>query len=334
MAGKTILILGGGVGGLVAANELRRRLDREHRIVLVDKAAKHAFAPSFLWLMLGWRQPWQLCRDLNILKRKGIEVVQAEVTRIDVAGRGVRTAAGEISYDHVVIALGAELAPQMIPGFSEGAHSVYDLKSAERFRDALAGFRGGTVAVVISSLPFKCPAAPYEAALLMEYAFRRRGLRQQVDLHVFTPEALPMPVAGPAVGAALKEMIEARGITFVPKVKLASVNPETKELAFEGGRTARYDLLCGVPPHRSPAVVAEAGLTDATGWIPVNGKTLETRHERVYALGDVTAIKLPGGLMLPKAGVFAHHQAEVVVRNIGNEILGRGPKAAFDGSGY
>src|SRR3990172_11875583 len=139
MAGKTVLILGGGVGGLVAANELRRRLGREHRIVMVDRAAKHAFAPSFLWLMLGWRQPSQICRDLDLLKRKGIEVVRAEVTRIDVAGRGVKTADGEIEYDYLVIALGAELAPKGIPGFSEEAHSVYDLKSAERLRDALAG---------------------------------------------------------------------------------------------------------------------------------------------------------------------------------------------------
>lgn len=334
MAGKTILILGGGVGGLVAANELRRRLGREHRIVMVDRAAKHAFAPSFLWLMLGWRQPSQICQDLDLLKRKGIEVVRAEVTRIDAAGRVVVTAAGEIAYDYLVIALGAELAPKGIPGFSKAAHSVYDLKSAELLRDALAGFRGGTVAVVISSLPFKCPAAPYEAALLMEGAFTQKGIRQQVDLRLYTPEALPMPVAGPVVGAAVREMVEARGITFVPKVKLASVNPATRELAFEDGRTVGYDLLCGIPPHKSPAVVVEAGLTDATGWIPVNGKTLETQHEGVYALGDVTAIKLPGGLVLPKAGVFAHHQARVVAHNIGIEILGRGPKAAFDGSGY
>src|SRR3989304_1352146 len=76
MAGKTVVILGGGVGGLVTANELRKRLSREHRVVLVDKEGRHIFWPSLLWLQIGLREPKSITRDLSRLERKGIEVVK------------------------------------------------------------------------------------------------------------------------------------------------------------------------------------------------------------------------------------------------------------------
>lgn len=340
MAGKTVLILGGGVGGLVAANELRRKLHREHRIVLVDRKTQHVFAPSFLWLMLGWRDPSRISQDLSLLKRKGIKYVNAEVLEIDLGKRLVKTSDQDLSYDYLIVALGAELHPKAIPGLSEAGYNLYCLKGVITLRDALKEFSGGTAAVVVSALPFKCPAAPYEAALLLDYAFRRRGIRDRVDLKIFTPEPLPMPVAGPIVGGAVKQMVEARGIGFHPQWKLISVDPEKREITFENGQKARFDLLIAIPPHRSPEVVQKAGLTDGTGWIPVDKGTLKTQHENVYALGDVTAIRLPGRykpdvpLMLPKAGVFAHYQAEAVAQNIVAEIQGRTPPVAFDGKGW
>src|SRR4030065_269863 len=111
MSGKNILILGGGVGGLVAANELRRRLPGEHRVVLVEKNPQHAFAPSFLWLMTGDRQPGQITRPVRRLVRPGVEVVLAEAQAIDIANRTVQTSAHTLNYDYLIVALGAELVP-------------------------------------------------------------------------------------------------------------------------------------------------------------------------------------------------------------------------------
>jgi sulfide:quinone oxidoreductase len=196
------------------------------------------------------------------------------------------------------------------------------------------------VAVVVSALPYKCPGAPHEGAMLLGDSFRRRGLRGKVDLHLFTPEPQAMPVAGPELGAAVSGMLDSRGIAFHPSHKLTAVRPEARELVFEGKPAARYDLLVAIPPHRGPRLVREAGLTNEAGWVPVDRRTLATPRERVYAIGDVTAIPIPGRwksevpLMLPKAGVFAHEQARVVARRIAADISGSAVHEEFCGDGY
>jgi sulfide:quinone oxidoreductase len=330
----TVVILGGGVGGLVAANKLKGALGGGHRIVLVDRAGQHVYTPSFLWMMLGWREPSQITRDLHRLERKGIEVVTDEIREIDPARRLVRTEKGRISGDYLIVALGAEGSTEGVPGLSRGGHNLYELDGVLGLRRGLASFREGRVAVTIASLPFKCPGAPYEAAMLIEAWFRDRRLRDRVQVDLYTPEPLPMPVAGKALGEAVKGMLEGKGIGFHPLHKLKAVDAERRDLVFENGERAEYDLLVFVPPHRCAPVVKESGLAGETGWVPVEKGTLGTACERVYALGDATSIKLPVGLMLPKAGVFAHHQAEAVAGNIAAEASGRGTRKLFEGDGY
>lgn len=333
MAGKTVVVLGGGVGGLVAANELRRRLDREHRIVVIDRDAEHRFQASYLWVMMGWRGPASVSRPLSRLRSRGIDFRQGDVQQTDLVRRRVETSAGPIDFDFLVVALGAELVPEGVLGMAEAGATPYTLEGATSLRDAWRALDGGTVAVVVASMPFKCPAAPYEAALLLEAGFRKRGVRPSVDIEIITPEPQPMPVAGPIVGESLRQVLAARGVRYRPTTKVTSIDPGAKELTFEGGGTARYDLLVYVPVHRSPAVVRESGLAGETGWIPVDPHTLESGHPGVYAIGDVAAVKLPNGMMLPKAGVFAHGEAEVVADRIAASISERKPGKEFDGWG-
>jgi sulfide:quinone oxidoreductase len=340
MTAKTIVILGGGVGGLVVANELRRLVHSEHRIVLIEKNRQHAFAPSFLWLMTGDRRREEISRDVQELVRKGVELLHGEARGIDLATHRVETSAGSVTYDFLVVALGAELVPGSVPGLAESAQTFYTFDGASNLCIALRNFSGGKIAIVVAGLPFKCPAAPYEGAMLIADLFRRRGLRDKVDLHLFTPELLPMPVAGPELGNAVRKMAEDRGITFHPLQKLTEVNPATRTISFEGKASFAYDLLIAVPPHRSPVVVREAGLTNQGGWVPVDSATLATKDESVYAIGDITAIPLPGRwkpdmpLMLPKAGVFAQAQALVVARRIADRIAGQAGRHKFSGEGY
>jgi sulfide:quinone oxidoreductase len=340
MAGKTIVILGGGVGGLVAANELRHRLPHSNRVVLVEKNPRHAFAPSFLWLMTGDRSPDQITRDVGALTRPGVEVILAEAQALDLTQRRVETSSQAWTYDYLILALGAELAPEAIPGLAEAAHTFYTLDGAAKLRDTLQEFDGGRVAIVVSSLPYKCPGAPHEAAMLVADSLRRSGLRDRAEVHLFTPEPQPMPVAGPALGEAVQQMLARQGVQFHPLYKLSKVDVATRELVFEGRTSFRYDLLVAIPPHRGPRLAREAGLANELGWVPVQRETLQTRHENVFALGDMTTIPVPGrwkpdmSLMLPKAGVFAHAQAEVVARRIVAEVASSGARPEFPGLGY
>jgi sulfide:quinone oxidoreductase len=340
MSSKTVVILGGGVGGMIAANRLSERLTADHRVVLVERDVEHAFAPSFLWLMTGDRKPHQVRRPVADLLRRGVEFIHANAEALDLTKRKVFTSAGEIPFDYLIVAVGAELAPDAVPGLAEASQTFYTFEGASRLYNALASFAGGSIAVVVAAMPYKCPGAPHEGAMLIADYFRRNGRRTGIEIQLFTPEPQPMPVAGPQLGAAVVEMLEGKQIRFRPLHTLAAVDPAERMLRFQQGHTERYDLLVAIPPHRAPRLVREAGLTNAAGWVPVNPQTLATEHAGVFALGDVTAIPIPGRwkpdvpLMLPKAGVFAHAQAEVVAARISAEIEGRNPVETFCGDGY
>lgn len=333
MADRTVVILGGGTGGLVAARRLRRSLDAADRVVLIDRSPTFQFAPSFLWVLNGARRPEQISTDRRRLRRDGIEVLQAEVLDFDLTQRKVKTSEAELSFDRLVIALGAELAPELLPGFADAAHDVYSLEGAVAAGEALRSFDGGRVAVLVSRTPYKCPAAPYETAFLTDALLRRRGVRGGTRIDIYTPEPFPMPTAGPVLGEALAGMLAERGITLHRETTVEHVDPAAGELVLAGGGRAGYDLLLGVPPHRAPEVLRRSGLAADTGYLPVDRHTLATAAEGVFALGDATAVPIAGGKFLPKAGVFAEHQADVVAKNIAAELSGRAPTARFDGKG-
>ncbi len=333
MSSKTILILGGGVGGLVTAVALRKRLPKIHRVILVDRERDHLFQPSLLWLMTGARRAGQITRPLDRLRRKGIEVIHGIVEAIDPQRRQATVNGTVLTADALVIALGAELALDAIPGLAEAGHAFYSLEGAQGLQRALDGFRSGRLVVLTAAPAYKCPAAPYEAAMLLEAELRKRGVRGQVRLDLYAAEPGPMGVAGPAASAAVRAMVEAKGIAYHPEHQITSVDPATKTLRFGNGTEAAFDLLAYVPPHRAPKAVRESGLVNEAGWIPVDRHTLQTRFEGIYALGDVTTIPLTLGKPLPKAGVFAHGQAEVVAHNLARSILGQGTPATFQGHG-
>jgi len=330
---RTALVLGGGLGGMVAAQTLRRLLPPEERVVLVEREERHIFPPSLLWLMVGARTAAEISRPSGHAARRGIEFVRGEVSAIDPAAKTVRVSQHTLRGDAIVIALGAEYAPQAVPGLAESGHCIYTLEGATAIRDALEKFQGGRLAVLTATPQYKCPAGPYEAALLVENFLRERGRRDKIVMDFYAAEPGPMMVAGPAVSAGVRAMIETQGIRYHPEHQVKSVDARARRLEFASGTDADFDLLLYVPPHRAPEAVKAAGLANESGWIPVDRHTLETKHPGVFAIGDITVIPLKMGRPLPKAGVFAHGQAETVAHNIAAEWTGRGERKRFDGKG-
>ncbi len=331
-----ILILGGGFGGLAAANALLPALAKGHSITLLDRKDRFRMGLAKLWMLVGDRGPEEGQGNLEKLRAKGITYVKTEIERIDPAARRVRTADGEHPYEHLIVALGADLAPDAVPGLPAEAN-LYDAARVPGLRRALDDLDQGSLAIVVCAAPYKCPPAPFEAAMLVHERLRGLGRRGSVEIAVYIPDPQPMPVAGPAAGQKAREALAERGIALHAGHKIVSVDTAARELAFDtpGGAVRRgYDLLLAIPPHRAPQAVRDSGLADAPGWIAVNPGSLATSHANLYAVGDVTAVKLPGSGMLPKAGIMAELEAQVVAANILAELDGRPGEAAFDGKGY
>ncbi len=331
--GKTILILGGGIGGLVTSTLLRKKLPQEHKVVLVERESNYVFQPSLLWLMTGTRNTEEISRPLSKLDKIGIERIQGNVERIDPEHKTIQVDGQQLSADYLIIALGAELAPETIPGLNEVGYNIYTLTGAKSLRDARLTLREGRIAVLVSSIPFKCPAAPYEAAMLLEYDYRKRKIRDAVKFDLYSAEPGPMGVAGPEVSKQVRQMVEAKNIEYHPEHAITKVEVSNKQLHFSNGTQEEFDLLAYVPPHRAPQVVIDAGLAGESGWVPVNRDSLETKFPGIYAIGDVTGIPLSMGKPLPKAGVFAHGEGEIVANNLIEKIAGKGTPKMFDGHG-
>ncbi|MCC6159809.1 MAG: NAD(P)/FAD-dependent oxidoreductase [Deltaproteobacteria bacterium] len=331
--GQTILVLGGGVGGVVAAVELRKRVSDVHRVILVDRDERHVFWPSLLWLMMGTREAESITRPLTALRRRGIEVIRGNVEEIDPDGKRVVIGGETITADYIIIALGADPAPERIAGLAESGSTFCTLDGAEALRDRWREFRGGKVVVLTAAPAYKCPAAPYEAAMLLEADARKRRIIERTTVEIHAAEPGPMGVAGPEASAQVRSMVESKGIGYFPGRQVTSADPSGRSLVFGDGATTDFDLLVYVPPFQAPDVVKRAGLLGDSGWATVDRATMETRFPDVYVIGDLVGIPLKMGKLLPKAGVFAHGQAEVVAKNVSARIAGRNADSRFDGHG-
>ena len=344
MSATTTVILGGGFGGIAAANSLRRLLTAEHEIIIIDETSRFHVGAGKTWIMLGERTYDQISQSRVALLTPGIRFVEAKVQSIGLSDRTVSLESGSLNWDFLVIALGADLNLARVPGLAEAAHTFYTVEGAQRLKGVLEQFSGGDVAILIPRVPFKCPPAPYEAALLLHHAFERRGLAAKARLAIYTAEGAPMATAGPEMGQYIKGELAQRAIAFFPQKSTSRVDGSAQRVVFEDGSEARYDLLIAIPPHEAPQVVRDAQLTNQSGWIPADPRTLQVKQppdaRGIYAVGDVTVVPLPGrykpdiGLSLPKAGVFAEAHGRIVAHQIAAGILGRTPDEAFDGKGY
>jgi sulfide:quinone oxidoreductase len=324
----SILILGGGFGGLAAANELRARLPDNHDVTVV--AADDRFYTGFakLWDLVGTRPLEQGTASLLALEQRGIHFVQARITKIDPAERRVETEVGSFDADFLLVALGAGPGPEQFLHLQGPAHDLYDANELPEMRADLAQLDAGTLVLAILGAPYKCPPAPYEAAFLLDEHLRGRGVRDAIELVVTTPQPMTLPAAGPEVSQFVADTLEDQGIELRTEQSVQAIDVDTRKVSFADGGQLQYTLLLEVPQAVPPQVVADSALAgEGGGWTHPDRETLLTRFERVYAAGDCTASPPP------KAGIFAEAEARVAARNIASEIDG-GPGDRFDGTGY
>jgi len=340
MSNKSIVILGGGTGGIVAANKLRNKLPSDIKIILIERNPIHTFAASYLWLMVGLRGPEKISTSLSKLIAKGVEIINEEVKHIDTTNRKVQIETGDISYDYLIVSLGADLDKKYMENYKDGIHNFYTFEGAKRLREELNKFKSGEIILAVESVPYKCPGAPFEAAMLLADFINRRRLKDKIKISLYIPEPQPLPVAGPELGKSVADLVKSKGINFFPLHKFSDINPGTKTITFNTSLSLQYDLLIVIPAHIPPKVLSNSNLTDESGWIPVDKNSLAANAENVYAIGDVTSVSIPGRwdpdkpMKLPKAGVFAHSQAITVSEIIACKILGKETKESFCGDGF
>lgn len=320
-----VLVLGAGFGGLELTARLVERLGREADVTLLDQSEGFVFGFAKLDVMFGQATASDVLHRYADLTKPGVRFVRTEITAIDPGRRTVTTDAGTFEADAVVVALGADLDPAATPGLVEAGHEFYTEAGAFALRETLETFAGGRVVVGVTSTPFKCPPAPSECALLTHDLLTRRGIRAASHVSLVMPFGVPVPPSPDASRELLAAFAE-RGIEWVPEGLVTSLDADRHVAVLADGRELPFDLFLGIPKHRAPDVVVEAGLTE-DGWIPVDPRTLQTRFPGVYAVGDVTSVGTP------KAGVFAEGQAAVVADALVARHRGREPERQYDGHG-
>ena len=323
-----VLVLGGGFGGIATAVALRARLDPGDEVVVVERRPTFVMGLRKNWALVGAGSLEEGERTLASLEDRGIRVHQGSIGAIRPDAREVDVDGETLSGDALVVALGAERNPDGIPGLSEHGHNVYSVEGSAAAARAIAEFGGGRIVIGIFGAPYPCPPAPYELALLLVDRLDATGTSGGV--FVFTPQPKSLPILGDAGCAAFDGRLANAGVSYRPNTTATAV--EAAAVVAADTRIP-FDLLLAVPPHRVPRVVVDAGLAEPGGWVRVDARTLETRVPGVYAIGDATAIPLATGMPLPKAGVFAHAEGEVVAARIADTLAGREASSTFDGRG-
>jgi sulfide:quinone oxidoreductase len=329
--GKQILILGAGFGGLTVANTLRSGLSADHKITIVDKQTLFFMGLTKLWVLNGTRQVGDGPGNRTLLARKGVDFIEGEVRSIKPVGKEVVVDRRKLRFDYLIIALGADYSPASTPGFPQYAKNLYTESGCAEIRDQLRSVTSGTITILVCGVPFKCPPAPYESSMIIDDILRKKGVRENVKLQIVTPEPHPLTILGAEAGRMVTHLLEERGIDYHPSERVKEVR--SRAVLTVGGKEISHDLLLGVPTHVAPSVVSEAGLTDQSGWIPVNARTLATSSPQVYAIGDCAGPRTPKGQLLPRAGILAEEQGKVVAANLIHEIEGKTMREEFQGNG-
>jgi sulfide:quinone oxidoreductase len=320
-----VVVLGGGVGGTVAANLIARGSDRHAHVSVVDATGIHVYQPGFLYVAVGQEQTASLLRPETQLLRKDVSLVVDAAVRVDPDSRSVQLSSGrKLAYDYLLLATGSRALMEEVSGATD-AHDFYTMDGANRLFQALESFTAGTIVIGVAGIPYKCPPAPVEFAFLLDDYLRSRGIREQAQVKLLSPLNRAFTIE--ATSRLVQPILAERGIELTGFFNVESVDPITRTVTSIEGETVEYDLLVLVPPHRGQQVIQDSGLGDERGWVPVDKNTLQhAKFPRIWAIGDTTSIPIS------KSGSVAHYEASVAAAEIVAEVKGEAPPAhVYDG---
>jgi sulfide:quinone oxidoreductase len=327
-----VVILGGGTGGTLTANRLRRDYpEADVEITVVDQDDRHVYQPGLLFVPFGLTHPEDIVRPRRRQLRGGIDYVVSPIDHVDIDARQVALENGStLSYDVLVVATGAVLVPEETEGLTghgwmEKVFTFYTPTGAAALEAALATFDGGRVVVNVVDMPIKCPVAPLEFCFLADWYFTERGMRDRVELTYVTP--LDGAFTKPVASAQLSGMLADKGIALVTEFNTGEVDGAVGKLVAYDGREVDFDLAVVVPLHGGAAYVGRSpGLGDELNFVPTDEHTLQSKASpNVFVIGD--AANVPAS----KAGSVTHFEGETLVGNVRRFLAGEPLEAGFDG---
>jgi len=329
---QRVVILGGGTGGTLTANRLRRmyRPD-EVEITVVDQDDRHVYQPGLLFVPFGLTHPEDIVRPRARQLHDGIAFRQSPIDHVDIEADEVHLSDGSVlSYDVLVVATGAVLVPEETEGLTgagwmDKVFTFYSPEGAGALEAALATFGGGRLVVNVIDMPIKCPVAPLEFCFLADWYFRERGIRDRVELTYVTP--LDGAFTKPVVSAHLGGMLNEKGVALVTEFNTGEVDGADGRLVAYDGREVPFDLAVVIPLHGgAPFVARSPGLGDELNFVPSDEHTLQSKSApNVFVIGDAANVAAS------KAGSVTHFEGETLVENV-RRYLGNEPlEAGFDG---
>lgn len=319
---KRLLVVGSGSGGTLTANLLAKNLRRKIRhgevsVDLIGDNPSHVFQPGYLDVAFKGHAPEGLVKPEADLLVKDVRFRNEAATKIDLEERSVTLAnSTKLDYDFLVMAPGAVADPSIMPGLKEESVNFHTgTRDSTRTWEALQKFKGGRIVLAIAGVPHKCPPSPNEATFMIDELYRKKGIRDKVDLTFVTP--YPRPYPAEKLSNVIAPLFEKRGVKVVTFFNAESVDPTAHRMYSLEGDSVDYDLLIAVPPHRGTDLVRNSGFGDQDGWIPADKETMRVKgHDDAFGLGDATNIPIS------KSGVVAHLQSGVVAENIIQEMDG------------
>jgi sulfide:quinone oxidoreductase len=328
---RHILILGAGTAGTMITNKLRKALNlKDWTISVVDSDNNHYYQPGFLFLPFGTYYKKDVIKPKDKFLPKGVNYIRAEIDIVKPQENLVLLKYGEtITYDYLIIATGARLAPEETPGmldklWNKDIFEFYSMEGALAIHEKFKNWEGGKLVVTAVEMPIKCPVAPLEFVCLADAYFTEKGIRNKVDITYVT--ALSGAFTKPVATKMLNNLLASKNIKVVPDFYVMQIDNDNKKLISYDEREVDFDLLIAVPMNKGADFIGRSGLGDDLNFVPVNKHTLQVeKFKNIFVLGDAAAIPAS------KAGSVAHFAADMLFENLLSIFDGKSPEAKFDG---